>query len=279
MSPIPSWFEKYHSFSPPDFKPKDVTFLFDKLVSHLTDFAVPDSLTPSARRDLVMSTVQAQGWLKPTIEDLLVQIRQLTTRVCQLEDANTIMKEQLAQQVPTKSFRDVVAAQQAVHEEVQALRQKVTSTSPDRDITEIVNQEQNKSKLVIFNLPETNSLEETVTQAFALIGQKPRFQASRLGKPGSKPRPVLVTLSDQVLRTNILKSCGKLKGQTTFPGLFLGPSLTRHQQHLKKLAWPAFQDAKKAGKKVFFREEVLFVDGSPVSVSLPPPTPTSTSPP
>ena len=195
------------------------------------------------------------------------------------------MKEQLAQQAAltttnSRSFRDVVAEQKAVQDQVTALHQKVTSSSVvnTAPVTELFHREHNKSKLVLFNLPETDSLEETVTEAFALIGQKPRFQASRLGKPGSNPRPVLVTLPDQSLRMAILKNCGKLKGQTTFPGLFIGPSLTKTQQRLKKLAWPAFQAARQANKKVYFREEVLYVDGTPVVVPFSPPSPPGTGP-
>ena len=153
------------------------------------------------------------------------QISALSSRVAALEEDNLHMKEQLAQQALTttnsRSFRDVVAEQKAVQDQVTALHQKVTSSSVvnTAPVTELFHREHNKSKLVLFNLPETDSLEETVTEAFALIGQKPRFQASRLGKPGSNPRPVLVTLPDQSLRMAILKNCGKLKGQTTFPDL------------------------------------------------------------
>ncbi len=96
----------------------------------------------------------------------------------------------------------------------------------------VVEEEDRSRSLMLFGLPDSlnEQLTDKVNEVFQEIGEKPRFEASRLGFSSSsgsskKVRPVKVTFSSSTIATQILSRSRNLKKSVKYQSVF--PTLLR----------------------------------------------------
>ncbi len=134
-------------------------------------------------------------------------------------------------------------------------------------VKEVVEQEDRSRNIMVFGLPEEadEQLNDKVSAVFGAIGEKPRIEASRLGRSGSgtKDRPVKVSLSSSVTVRQILRKARNLKTNDKFKMIFINPVLSPDERakqrqlvlELKKLV------KEQPGSKHFIRDgQVISVD-------------------
>ena len=78
---------------------------------------------------------------------------------------------------------------------------------------------------------EGETMEETVSAVFQAMGEKPKFEAKRLGasKPG-KSRPVKVVLSNETAVKTLLGKAPKLRSDDQFSTVYVSPDRTPGQR-------------------------------------------------
>ena len=103
-------------------------------------------------------------------------------------------------------------------------------------VKNVVEEEDRSRSLIVFGLPEEadEQLCEKLGEVFQQIGEKPRVEASRLGKKSSgnlgKVRPVKVTLSSSTTVNQILVKARNLRLADNFKTVFISPDRSPEQR-------------------------------------------------
>ena len=149
---------------------------------------------------------------------------------------------QLLQKTVTSSVQSV---QQTVKEEfrsyssvIKGQEQQIQTLSPrtlDTVVKKVVKQEDRSRHVMIFGLPEETDekLTDKVADVFSAIGEKPRVEATRLGKVNvnrERGRAVKVTLSSSAAVHQILIKARKLKTSENYGKVFICPDLSQEQR-------------------------------------------------
>ena len=131
------------------------------------------------------------------------------------------------------------------------------SLNQDREfqvrLTEAMERDKRKNNLVIMGLKENMDEQETkkcIEDVFATIMDKEmtRFEAKgRIGKIGTKCRPVRVEIEDYVYRRNLMKKANNLKDNKNYEKIFVSPDLTRKQQEEDKTLRDKLKEYRNAG--------------------------------
>ena len=131
----------------------------------------------------------------------------------------------------------------------------------------VVQHEDRGKNVMIFGLPdeEEENLNDKVSELCEVLGEKPRVDATRLGKMcvnNEKKRPIKVVMSSSAAVNQILSKARKLRSVAKFENVYLTPDRTeddrnKHRElvrEMKKLS------AEKPAMKHFIR------DGKVISV-------------
>jgi hypothetical protein len=113
--------------------------------------------------------------------------------------------------------------------------QKIISCETIKKVVQTVVQEEDRSKnLMIFGLPEQENeqLESVVNEVFQEIGEKPRVEACRFGKPKSSnvARPVKVTAACATIINQILAKSRSLRKLEKYKTVFVSPDRSLEQR-------------------------------------------------
>ena len=135
--------------------------------------------------------------------------------------------------------------QETVQEEIKTYSHVVSKSVQDSAITtpkqlkkvvqDVVAQEDRSRNLVIFGLKENTSeqLDDRVSKVFEQIGEKPRFEAVRIGNQMSgKVRPVKVTVSSSSTVHQILVKSSQLRSDTEYKTVGIKSTQSRSQDML-----------------------------------------------
>ena len=119
---------------------------------------------------------------------------------------------------------------------------------------------------MIFNLPEKNDedINSVVAEVFQAIGEKPRVEASRLGKRSNKSlRPVKVTVTNPTVVSQILSKARNLRKVNEFKSVFVCPDRSTEQRAKQKLLVADLKrlSREQTDKKHFIKNgEILSID-------------------
>ena len=115
--------------------------------------------------------------------------------------------------------------------------------------------------IMVFGLPEEEDEElfTKISEVFGKLNEKPRIEASRLGRKCKNKtviRPVKVTLSSATAVQQILQKSRNLRNMDKFKDVFLSPDRTAEQRAQQKLLVQELKEKTLAmpGKKYFIRE-------------------------
>ena len=121
---------------------------------------------------------------------------------------------------------------------------------------------------MIFNLPQKNNedINSVVAEAevFQAIGEKPRVEASRLGKRSNKSlRPVKVTVTNPTVVSQILSKARNLRKVNESKSVFVCPDRSTEQRAKQKLLVADLKrlSREQTDKKNFIKNgEILSID-------------------
>ena len=172
-----------------------------------------------------------------------LQAELLSSRSEQLDTLKTTVKTSVEDTVKAEfmSYSAVAQKNNACSLKQESLKSVVQQVVEDTD---------RSRSIMMFGLSEAedDNLCERVGSVFEAIGEKPRFEACRLGKQKSgdqdKVRPVKVTLSSSTTVYQILKNAKNLKTSDSFKSVFISPDRSPDQRakhkelvkHLKTLS-------------------------------------------
>ena len=157
------------------------------------------------------------------------------------------------------------------------LVQEILTQTKQRDTNvEQAERTARRCNLRLTNLPETADALADAHKLFESMGCAVQLtQARRLGpSPGSyaakvagsgdaqtsKPRPIIVTMASFADKLCVLRSRKSLK-DSPFSSTGIDDDLTPLQLQMKRAVWPAYVEARKEGKKAYWRAHELFIDG------------------
>eukprot|EP00249_Psilotum_nudum_P002114 c14990_g1_i1 orf=3-383(+) len=92
--------------------------------------------------------------------------------------------------------------------------------------------------------------------------EMPFTKAWRAGKDDSKTRPLLIQMHTQEERTAFFRKRVMLRSRPGAP-VFIDEDLTKMQIAHRRTCMPQILQAKKEGKKAFYRDGRVFIDGRP----------------
>ena len=158
-----------------------------------------------------------------------LQAELLSSRSEQLDTLQTTVKTSVEDTVKAEfvSYSAVVQKNNACSLEPESLNSVVKQVVEDTD---------RSRSLMVFGLPEEDDEKicERISSVFEAIGEKPRFEACRLGKQKSsdqdKVRPVKVTFSSATTVYQILKNAKNLKTSDSFQSVFISPDRSPDQR-------------------------------------------------
>jgi len=188
---------------------------------------------------LIMKQTQEITEMRSSMEE---KLDQLTVRIVNVEG-------KLASQ--SERMNDIEKEGEKLQEQMNEIRRETTSSIDllERNFKEHNLRLMNKSNLVLIGIPETDAGLDTAKKLMEIImpEKTPVITNYRLGKmnPKKPPRPLRVTLSNEIERGIALGNCHKLKNLTQFAGISVKPQMTRTQRteyvrsspyHLRKRA-------------------------------------------
>ncbi|MCO5593633.1 hypothetical protein L7F22_047648 [Adiantum nelumboides] len=124
-----------------------------------------------------------------------------------------------------------------------------------------------KHNVRITNLKEGPSAEEDARELCSQLGYKetmPFTKAWRAGRDTTRARPLIMQLRGDEDRSTFFRKRVLLRGLQG-GHIFMDEDLTRMQIEHRKSCMPKVLQARKEGKKAFFRDGRVFIDGRPVS--------------
>lgn len=131
----------------------------------------------------------------------------------------------------------------------------------------VVEEEDRSRSLMVFGLAESakENLSDKVSVVFQDIGEKPRFEACRLGKSSNsdstkKVRPVKVTLSSSTIASQILSKSRKLKKTVNHQSVFICPDRSPDQRlkHKELVLEMKAKATEEPNKKHFIRRGTVW---------------------
>jgi hypothetical protein len=190
------------------------------------------------------------------------EIRHLTDKTALLKDGLIDSQRsvvRLQEQLLASKDEHLLSLQNTVKSSVQSIKEtvkeelktyssavtrpaQVQTLSPlllNNVVKQVVEQEDRSRNLMIFGLPEdsndSETLKEKVADMFAVIGEKPRVEVTRLGKANvdngqGRPRPVKVTLSSSATAHQLLMKARELKTSEVYRKTFICPDLSQEQR-------------------------------------------------
>ncbi|MCO5587629.1 hypothetical protein L7F22_041578 [Adiantum nelumboides] len=124
-----------------------------------------------------------------------------------------------------------------------------------------------KHNVRITGLKEGPSAEEDARELCSQLGYKetmPFTKAWRAGRDTTQARPLIMQLRGDEDRSTFFRKRVLLRGLQG-GHIFMDEDLTRMQIEHRKSCMPRVLQARKEGKKAFFRDGRIFIDGRPVS--------------
>ena len=148
----------------------------------------------------------------------------------QLESLQTSVKSSVGESVKAE-FQSYSSVLQANCPESQ---KPVSSEMIKKAVKTVVQEEDRNKSLMIFGLSEQDNeeLSTVVSEVFSAIGEKPRIEASRVGKlkPGKAVRPVKVTAASATIVNQILAKSRNLRATEKFKTVFISPDRSPEQR-------------------------------------------------
>lgn len=117
--------------------------------------------------------------------------------------------------------------------EASAVRSEVSTLSIQKVIKTVAEEESRASNVMVFGLPEdsTEDVSKKVGEIFNELKEKPKFEASRVGKTGKvAARPVKVTLRSKFVAEQLLKKAAALRKVEQYQKVFVCPDRTFEQR-------------------------------------------------
>lgn len=226
---------------------------------------VPEGVPPTPAQ--IPKDASEQSSLKSTVDNLTNELSTFREFVA------TVTQSQLD---------SLMAQVTALKEELQELK---SSELRQRDEAETRERTARRNRLCFTRLPElpdTQSdvdLLETVNQVLSSIGCKAKaISAQRVGrKPGSyadkvertsvRTRPIIVTMQTWDDKIEVLRRKKNL-ANTSYSKIGVEEDLTPKQASEKQACWDTYVQARKEGKKAYWRAHQLFIEGVPQTPTL-----------
>lgn len=135
----------------------------------------------------------------------------------------------------------------STHPKITPSLKPVQTSSPVDVVDEYLDREKRKCNLIIYNLQESNastpsdrtsddkkSFAHLLASEFN-IDNIEFLKCIRLGKPvEDKSRPLLISLADTTIKSNILRKASKLRKSTQYSGVFITPDMTKKEREAAK---------------------------------------------
>ena len=194
---------------------------------------------------------------KELIASKSVQLTDLKTTVADMVES-VQQEAKSAQQSLTKSFSDALKSGNVANAST-----VISKDTLKKVAKEIVVEEELSKNIMVFGLQEgeNEELSSKVEQVFQSLGEKPCFEAARLGKKSnSTVRPVKVNLRSSATVQQILKKSSLLCKIEQFKTVFLSPDRTAEQRaQQKELVQELKQKRTEAGngKKFFIKGGII----------------------
>ena len=208
--------------------PKDImTEVLHQALSVLEDFTMilaPDFET--ARNCVKNQMFDAQNTIIKLQSELLV------SRNEQLESFKAAVSSSVGKTVETE-FQTYSSA---LLKNLPPPTPAVTTEELKNTVKNVLKEEDRSRNVMIFNLPEQENEEinAVVAEVFKSIGEKPRVEASRLGKRSNKS-PVKVTVTNSAVVSQILSKARNLRKINEFKSVFVCPDRSTEQRAKQKL--------------------------------------------
>ena len=224
---------------------KDALLFVDQQHDLLSDLRVAAG---ALRTDLISSQQQV----------IQLQSELLASKTEQLQSLQTTVKTSVQDTVKAE-FISYSAA-------VQKTQTRVLAPDNLKSVVRNVVEEEDRSRsVIVFGLPESSDeqLCEKIGEVFQEIEEKPRIEASRLGKKSSSNpetvRPVKVTLSSSLIATQILVKARNLRKADKFKSVFICPdrSLEQRVEHRKLVIELRTKSKEDPSKRHFIRGGII----------------------
>ena len=148
-------------------------------------------------------------------------------------------------------------------------------------IDEYMDRERRKLNLIIYGLPETstptgsachsadlNSIQELVRSEFNITSLE-TTKCFRLGKQSNKPRPLLISLTDNSIRRQILRNAKTLWNSNSHKNVFISPDLTPQERATNKQLRTELQRCKASGEINLIIKRGQIISKQPLSKAAP----------
>ena len=185
-------------------------------------------------KGFIRSTGELQGRLITTQGSVIkLQEELLDSKERQLKSLQSTVKLSVEDTVKQqfKSYSEAVKSQQS---ESQTLTPEPITTV----VQKIVVKEDRSRNLMIFGLQEgeDEKLSEKVTDLLQTIGEKPRFDACRIGAKvvGGRARAVKVTFSCPAIISQILRKARDLKDSEHYSSVFVSKDMTKEERNKQR---------------------------------------------
>ena len=163
-----------------------------------------------------------------------LQSELLASRTEQLESFKAAVSSSVGKTVKT----EFQAYSSALLKKLPTPTPAVTTEELKNTVQNVLKEEERSRNVMIFNLPEQENEEinAVVAGVFKSIGEKPRVEASRLGKRSKKSiRPVKVTVTNSAVVSQILYKARNLRKINEFKSVFVCPDRSIEQRAKQKL--------------------------------------------
>ena len=192
-----------------------------------------------------------QGELIENLQEIieLMKTEALTDKAAVIRLQSDLL---MSKEAELESMRTAVqeTVQSSVQEGIQsysaAVASNTTSTAPvftPESLKKVVRTamvEEDRSKnILVFGLADEEKVEESVSELFLELGEKPRVQAvNRIGGKGSTPagpaRPVIVTLASATSVNEILSKTSRLKKTERYKSVYVCPDRSPKEREARK---------------------------------------------
>jgi hypothetical protein len=161
--------------------------------------------------------------LQSDVIDAQAKALQITERI-----SSSISKtvEQSVESGFQKSYKDAFSAENIPSSTI------ISQATIKSVAKQLVIEEELSRNIMVFGLPEEENEDicKNVGNVFEELGEKPKVQATRLGKKKSVARPVKVTFSSATTVKQILMNSKKLRQIEKYKNVFLSPDRTIDQR-------------------------------------------------
>ncbi|KAH7300780.1 hypothetical protein KP509_24G078300 [Ceratopteris richardii] len=180
-----------------------------------------------------------------------------------------ILKEEIKKEIKTEveSTREswVEVVHKRVKKEVREDVQKEELTRVQDTLEEERLRHTRRLHIRITGLPEGVSPEADATDICHRLGYEsmPYTDAWRVGRDTSRLRALILKMSSEEARTAFFRRRSVLRG---LPGgtLYMDEDLTRMQVAHRRACMPQILQARREGRKAFYRDGKVFIDGRPI---------------